>query len=816
MEEHSDTDCTDTIYRFGPFELSAANHALYRNGTLVRIQDQPFQMLLLLIKQQGRVVSKAELRDSLWGTETFVEVDQNLYVIAGKLRDLLGDNAVTPRFIKTISGRGYQFIGPITQVLPPPLPAPLDSPQANAEYTEEGDAERASLLAEKKSHAIAMQPELPHTSLPLSLPPTAAARATKRISLSLAAGFLLCCVAGAWLYFYARRPIYAPPQTIMVGSPSDASQPSHFNQMLAFLVQLKLQQSPYLTLISDQQIARIKRDPAINGREGELQVCSSLGGQLLLLSELRPNASGYRILLTASRCSDGKILTTQQADADSEASLLTAIDTVTEKMRKRLGEPASSLRRFNMPLVESTTISLAALKEFTEGEQKLKAGNSLAAISNFKTAVDLDPHFALGYAKLGTIYLNAQEPVSAAKYIRKAFELRDTTTDKERLYIAAHYYTDVTGELQHAIETYDLWTTLYPQDWGPLNNLANLYDLLGRPEKALVYARAAAQINPNAVLSTSTLAQAYLERNDSQQLNALCSDPAHGHNNLITFHNICFLGSFAQHDDSAMQRQLTWAKGNPQESLLLDTAASADLGSGKIREAHQIFSTARSNALANKLPEIATVMDLDEAIGDAEFGSAGLAANSVQKALKTIPHDIEAQAYASIILAIARRDDLALKAAESTYRQAEMNDAISRLGLPTVKAILALHHHHPAEAVAYLEPSKSFLLFAPMKFAPAYYLGVAYLQNHQLPQAAETFQQILQNRGIAADSIYLGLAALSLGQTLALEGDSRGAAKAYDLAAETWRGADAGFPSLRQLEVSRSSLSHTNIVNISH
>jgi tetratricopeptide (TPR) repeat protein len=506
------------------------------------------------------------------------------------------------------------------------------------------------------------------------------------------------------------------------------------------------------------------------------------------------------------RCADGKAVDTQHADADSEASLLSAVDLATERMRQRLGEPAASLQRFNTPLVDSTTSSLAALKEFTEGERKLQVGDALGAASDFKMAVDLDPSFALAYGRLGTIAMNSQQPIAGSDYIKKAFELRDRVSDKERLYIAGHYYTDVTGDLQRAIETYELWTTLYPRDWGPFNNLANLYDLLGNPQKAVEYAQIAAQINPNSNLSTATLAQAYMGLPDHERLSALCKSPAQAQNAFISFHNICFFEAYIQDDQAGMQSQLAWAKGSPQESVLLGSSAYTAFAGGRLRFAQQVLSSARENAIQNHMAEITTTMDLGQANANVEYGSPQEAIRNVQDALKTAQDDVEARAFAAMILAAAGQDQAAQKLAAATSQESPNNDAIARIGYPTVNAIVALHQHHAIEAINALEPCKPFLLYAPTKFMPAYYLGIAYLENKEFDKAAETFQWIIRSRGVSPDSVYVGLSALALGRTLSLEGKSQEAAQAYDQAIGLWQNADPDFQPLKQAKLARSAI----------
>lgn len=791
------------IYRFGSFELSVDRHTLTHHGVAVHIQDLPFQMLLLLLEKKGEIATKDELRDRLWGDKTFVEVDQNLYVIVARLRELLGDNAVRPQFIKTVSGRGYRFIGTVTLANSSDLRSLKNEASASEAFSPDVAPTEDQPAVDVKRVDDVESPQ--H----LSSTPSDTGKARKITLAVTLAGILLACVIGIAIYISSKARIYSPQQQILVGGLENDTKKSDLDATLAFLIQLKLQESPYLSLISDQRSSPMRRESAFSSREGQLRSCAALDGKLLINGRLVPNANGFRVQLMAFRCPDGKLLTTQQADADSEASLLTAIDLVTERMRQRLGEPADSLQRFNMPLTQSTTTSLAALKEFTEGEKKLRSGNSLGAVSDYKLAIDLDPRFALGYARLGAIYLNAQEPVTAAQYIQKAFDLRDRTTDKERLYITAHYYTDVTGELQRSIETYNLWTSLYPGDWGPLNNLTNLYDLIGRPDKGLEFARMAIHANPEASTATATLAQAYMEHGDYSPLAEVCRHPSGQNNSSVNFHNICYLGAFARDSVPDMQQELQWAHGNPEESLLLGSVAYGELSHGQKHASDRLFSEAQANALTNKMPEMAAELELNQAIAAAELGDSMAAVQHVHHALPLTARNNEALGYAAVALALADAEAPALQSMGQAVQQAPANDVVVRLEQPTVRAVLALRKHHPSEAVEALQISSPLLMYEPMKFVPAYYLGKAYLENGQLDQAAASFEHILQNRAVSPDSIYVGLTALALGRTLALKSDELGAARAYDVAAQIWKNADPDFLPLKELKQRRRLLNQT-------
>jgi DNA-binding winged helix-turn-helix (wHTH) protein len=103
----------NTRYKFGLFEANLESGELFREGRKLRMQEQPFQVLVALLEKPGEVITREELRQRLWATDTFVDFDHNLNTAINKLRDALGDGANNPRFIETLPRRGYRFIAPV-------------------------------------------------------------------------------------------------------------------------------------------------------------------------------------------------------------------------------------------------------------------------------------------------------------------------------------------------------------------------------------------------------------------------------------------------------------------------------------------------------------------------------------------------------------------------------------------------------------------------------------------------------------------------------------------------------------------------------
>ncbi|HEX3438047.1 MAG TPA: tetratricopeptide repeat protein [Pseudacidobacterium sp.] len=477
--------------------------------------------------------------------------------------------------------------------------------------------------------------------------------------------------------------------------------------------------------------------------------------------------------------------------------MITALDQATDQLRKSLGESSTSLQRFNVPLAQATTSSLAALRAFTLGEQKRDAGQEFDAIRDYKLAVDLDPNFALAYARLGTIYSNAAELTQSAAYYQKAFDLRERTTDRERLYIAAHYYS-ISGQTERTIEAYELWRSLYPRDSSPNENLAIEYLDLGHPEKALTVARTAAQLDAGSSISMSILARVYLETSEQAEMRTLCNDARNRESNSAMLHASCYLFAFLQKDEAAMEEQIRSVRGNAAESELLDDVAWVAMYQGKLGSGRKLFAQARQAALAQDFSELAATVDVDQATLEADFGYSQQARALAFDALRLAPDDVRIQALAA--LALARSGDTA--PAESTATkassQAPLDTILNKAEIPAIRAAIQLQKHEPRAAIRALEAARLYDQCSVLALAPAYYRGLAYAAAGQPDKAVAEYRSVIEHHDLVPDSPYVPLAMLQLSRALRRTGDTDGAAQAERQLKEAWSHADAGFLPLHQ------------------
>ncbi len=759
-------------YRFDCFEVSLKQGTLLQRGKRLRVQDLPFKMLVILLEKPGELVTKEELAARLWGQEIFTEIDQSLYVMAGKLRQVLGDNASQPRFIRTVSGKGYRFVESVIPVFAPAtdrsvplsLPSPQNAPTAH-------------------------------------IHPLPAERISRRTVFRVIVGAMVAALGMSFAaYKYHNRPLMNDQDRVVLAAFTNSTGNPDLDGTLSAALQSELQESPYLSLTPDQKFRALVRNPASASLQDELRACKTIDGQVLLKGRIFSLASGYQVALSAWRCANGQLLTTQKAAAVSQATILSALGLATESMRRRLGEPENSLEKFNVPAAQATTASFAALKAFNLGEDKRFNGDAAGAVASYKLAVDLDPQFALAYARLGIIYHNTGQFVLSAQSFQRAFELRiSRTSDRDRLYIVAHYYEFATGETRRAIEDYELWHTLYPRDIVPVYNLATQYLLIGQPQRALDLARQIIGQEPNDVMN-ELLARAYLGLGDYGKLEKLCDDPVQGKINSMGFHRSCFQAAFAQQDEVAMDRQLQWAHGSAEEGEALTDAAWVAMYRGRISDAKVLFGKARESALQSKSIELAADIETDQATLEADVGLLPAARTNAREILKLPFESAWEQAYAARALARSGDTSLAVIVARKAASMAPLDDLVNSAMLPTVRAAIYIQKKDPSNALQALGESRDFDLCECMLLVPGYYRGLAYLQNKEPELAVREFQQVIDHRFLSPTfSLYLVLSQLELGHAFQMLGDSTSAKKAYTKVELAWKDADRNFPPLQRL-----------------
>jgi serine/threonine protein kinase/tetratricopeptide (TPR) repeat protein len=579
-----------------------------------------------------------------------------------------------------------------------------------------------------------------------------------------------------------------------------------FDDALKQALAVQLGQSPFLNILSDRKVEdtlhlmgkpsteRVTRDVA-------RELCIRTGSKAFLQGSISNLGGQYVIGLDAVGCSTGDTLAQEQEQAANKQDVLKALGTAASSMRGKLGESLATVQKFDVP-VEATTPSLEALKAFSMGITTFRAKGSAESVPFYKRALELDPNFAVAYASLGLVYGNLGQASLAAENIKKAYDLRDRVSEREKYRISALYYQNVTGELEQATQVYELWAKSYPQDVVPPGNLAVIYSYLGQMEKSLAATVESQNLAPDAT-GYFNLAGAYLQLNRLDDAQKTIED-AQKHNLAGDFlHLAIYQLAFLKSDTAEMERQVAWAAGKPgTEDLLLSFQSDTEAYYGHLAKARDFSRRAVDAAVRADSKETAAIWRVNSALREAEFGNPAIAKQDVAAAVALTPgRDVEMLAA----LALARsgetvRAKTIVAELEKTYPS---QTVLKVYWLPAIKAAIELNANNAAQSVVYLEAAAPYDLGTPPQFQvgtmyPAYVRGLAYLAQRNGPAAAAEFQKVLDHRGLVMNFVTGAMARLGLARAYAMAGDTAKAKSAYQDFLTLWKDADPDIPILKQ------------------
>ena len=474
-------------------------------------------------------------------------------------------------------------------------------------------------------------------------------------------------------------------------------------------------------------------------------------------------------------------------------------------MRGELGESLGSVERFKQPLEEATTSSLDALQAYTQGRKKQAEEGEAAAVPYFKLAVDLDPNFAYAYVALATAHYYLYEYSQAAENLKKAFDLRDRVSPRERFAIEGYYYDWVTGEMDKMGQTHMDWARAYPRDFVPHLRLNAYYRFMGQFEKAVSEGRQAVNLAPDNAACAYALMIAYVRLNRFDDAIKVYEEARARNLDSPILHRGRYIVAFLQRDDTAMRNLVESAKGKPlTEDLQLAEQFRVEAYYGRLKQARELSAAAVALAEKAGSPERAAGWKTWEALADAETGdperARRVAAEAV--ALSTGP-DVSAQ----VARVFALSDDFAQanKIADRLVHEHPLGTEMQYCYLPPVRAAIALGGNHPNQAIDILAASAPYDL-GDAFLIPAYIRGLAYLQAGNGRQAAGEFQKLLDHPGILESELKGALAHLQLGRAQAMSGDKDAARKSYQDFLALWKDADADVPIYRQAKLEYATL----------
>jgi eukaryotic-like serine/threonine-protein kinase len=776
-EMNSSTQKPPNVIRFGAFEADFSRLLLSKGGLRVKLQEQPFKLLGLLLERPGEIVSREEIRQALWSADTFVEFDDGLNTAIKKLRAALADSAENPRFIETVPRRGYRFTAPVARALPEPA-----TPQAITS-------------AEPQIHSQAVAFGTPRM-FPWKI-------------WAIAVAAIAVTVAGVWLM---RRPHVSFKETdsVLLTDFVNSTGDPVLDGVLRDATAVELGQSPFLNIVSNDRVRESLRfmsrlpedrvDLAI-----ARQVCERVGAKAYISGSVARLGTGYVLAMQAVSCADALTFTREESVARNKDAVMPALDEICAKIRRKLGESLSSIRKFDVPIEEATTQSLESLKAYSLGNALRARGDEKDSIPLFDHALELDPNFAMAFLARAGALSNLGERERAATDIKRAYELRANLSERERLALTVRYADAYKSDTRKAIETYEVWHQLYPRDMQPLNGLAARYQIIGEYEKAVFASREALELRPDSYLPYANLASSYEALGRFEEAKQICSKALAAQRDSIHTHRVSFEIAFLQNDQTTMQREFASAKGTSREQGVYWEQGLVLAMGGKLRLARPFLEHSYNKRRENELDEFAAYAMAVEAQLEADFGFEERAKDRARQALK-VGRGLDAEEAAAQTLALSGAGDEALALADDLHSRFPLHVPLNQASIPAVQAAVQIRRNNPAKAVQLLQQAIPYDFAEFADLTPVYVRGLAYLRMGAGAEAAAEFQKFVDHPGVNVIFPTHALAQLGLARAYVLMHDTAKARGAYDDFFARWSEADSDIPILQQAKAEYKKL----------
>jgi tetratricopeptide (TPR) repeat protein/predicted Ser/Thr protein kinase len=609
---------------------------------------------------------------------------------------------------------------------------------------------------------------------------------------------------GSWLYFARREHALTERDTIVLADFTNTTGDAVFDDTLKQALGVDLGQSPFLNILSEERIRQtlqqMTRSPSDRLTQTlAREVCQRAGSKAYLTGSIAGLGTQYVIGLEALNCSNGDVLAREQAIAAGKEQILPALGQAASKLRNEMGESLTSVQKFDVPLAQATTNSLEALKAYTLGLRN----TGTDSIAFFKRALELDPNFALAFDLLGIGYSNLNQPSLATYYTKKAFDLRDRVTEREKFEISADYYSIATGELERADQIYELWRQVYPRDNVPYGNLGIDGMTMGQFEKAATETREALFLNPNAASEYVNLGQIYIALNRFDEARATTEQAMARKLEDIQLHLNLYDLAFVQSNAAGMKQQMDWAVGKPgAEDWMLSLESDTEAWSGRLGKARELSREAVESARRSNEKEPAALWQTNAAIREGLLGNAAAARQNATAAVALAPWSHDAEAQAALAYALAGDAGHTQSLADDLAKRFPQDTIVQSVWLPSIRAQIAMDHKHAARSVELLQAAVPFELGILSPSAtdsclyPVYVRAEAYLNMQQGPAAAAEFQKTLDHRGLLWNCATYPLARLGLARAYVLQGDTAKARTAYQDFLTLWKDADPDIPIL--------------------
>jgi serine/threonine protein kinase/tetratricopeptide (TPR) repeat protein len=634
-----------------------------------------------------------------------------------------------------------------------------------------------------------------------------ASSATGKVPLARRWRFLAAAVvtitivaAGAFYWHSRRTPALTEKDTVVLADFMNTTNETVFDETLRQALSAQLAQSPFLNILSDSRVSDVLR---LMGRPSSerltldtaREICQRTGSRALIAGSIAKLGSHYAISLAATACQTGDVLVQEQAEAAGKETVLKVLGSASTLLREKLGESLGSIQKYDASIEQATTTSLEALKAYSQGKKTQSQTGDVEAIPFYKRAIELDPSFALAYADQAISYGNLGEIAMSTESMKKAYELRDRVSEREKFRLTAYYYGIVTGELDKEIEVYRVWNQSYPREVDPHINTGVDYSILGQPEKAVADLQEASNIDPHCILCLTDLSAYYLRLDRFDEAQSTIRQAEVQNPDYAGVHDVLYSLAFIRGDNTEMARSLAWSITNRKDldaALFRESQSEARLG--RLKSAREFARRSVEAARQGEMQEASAYWKASGAAREASFGYPAEARRAATQALNA-SKGRDVQFVAALALAQAGESDHADGIAEELGRRFPKDTVVNTFYLPDIRAQAEISRGNAVSAIELLQTTSPYELGDTCLFS-IYERGQAFLLTRNGAAAAGEFQKILLHRGIMLNCPTGALARLGLARAYALSGDPIKSRTAYQDFLTLWKNADPDIPVL--------------------
>lgn len=759
--------------RFAGYQLDPAARTLKYEERQIPLGPKTFDLLFFLASHPHQVVTKEQLLTAVW-PDSFVE-ESNLSQHVFLLRKALANNGQTDKIVVTIPGKGYQFAATVEK--------------APRQLANNGQGELVLHAVQSVTRLVVEEESDDEASAWHLLPDTHKRRLLLIWGSIGIAGLLL--LAASILGWRWTHPVRGEHVDLVLAEFENTTGDADFDRVLNRALTIDLEQSPFLNLLTRSRIGETlmqmqqPKDSTLTPALSR-EICERNNAQAMLHGTIARLASRYVLILDADSCVSGKQIAGYKAEAGSKEGVLSALDEAAGRVRMQLGESSTSLERFQKPIAQATTASLDALRAYTQALDAADRGDTAAEQALFKRAIALDPNFASAYKELGISVHNRGDFVQGASLIQKAYDLRDHTTERERMSIEIAYNVYATADYEAAINSMRLYNSIYPNNASIWFELSKTYYWLGQTQDAVEAGEYGYRLAPHSGSGAEILANAYMRANRFADAKRVAEAAIAEGKDRWGVHSLLFKMAFAEHDAARLKTEGEWGFTHAQTGQPLTDLGFVAASSGKLREAVDDFTRARQEGLRRGDTDFADDATMFLAGIYIDYGYPAEATATLNK--------MQSDAIDEGTTAYFREDLGDLGPAQRMIAKMDGSGTKSTLdlyfNLPELRALLALKNHRPADAVKELDPARKYQM---RDIGVPFQRARAEIEAGMLDQAAQDYRLILDNPGNCPIWPEHTISHLRLARVLALEKKTDEARSEYRAFFDAWKDADPGL-----------------------